>query len=116
LGVHAVQASLRTGSNPAQGKEKSVRALGKNVAHTRPVHKAAQPPSLMATVSYPQLQPGERQMEATAEPGQPQYVTVREELVVMVTQQTATGEQLGWQMHFVQISVKPQLKAKPNKI
>jgi beta-lactamase regulating signal transducer with metallopeptidase domain len=117
LGVRAVQASLRTDSDPARVKEKSVHALRQNVAHTRPVQirKAVQPPSLVAVAGFPLLQPQERQMNGTILPEQQQYVTVREELVVMVTRQTPTGEQQGWQMHFVQISVKPQLKAKSNK-
>lgn len=114
--VHAVQASLRTDSNPVSVKGKSVHALRQNVAHTRPVqaHKAA-PPSLMAVANYPLLQPQEQPTNDTAVQGHPQYVTVREEFVVMVTQRTPTGEEQGWQMHVVQISVKPQLKAKPNK-
>lgn len=116
LGVHAVQASLRTDSNPIRVKEKPVHALRQNVAHTRPVrvHKAV-PPSLMAVANYPLLRPQEQQTTDTAVPELPQYVTVREEFVVMVTQRTPTGEEQGWQMHVVQISVKPQLKAKPNK-
>jgi hypothetical protein len=47
-----------------------------------------------------------------------EYVTIREELVVMVTQQTASGEQQSWQMHVVQVSLQPQSKPvlKPRKI
>jgi hypothetical protein len=49
---------------------------------------------------------------------QQEYVTVREELVVMVTQQMPSGEQQSWQMHVVQVSVQPQPKPvlKPRKI
>jgi deoxyribodipyrimidine photolyase-like uncharacterized protein len=107
-----VQALLRTDSNPVRVKEKGMHALRQNVAHTHPVqiHKIVEQPNLMAAAKY--SQPLQR---TKALPVEAQYVTVREELVVMVTQQTPSGEQQGWQMQFVQISIKPQLKGKPNK-
>jgi len=51
-------------------------------------------------------------------PKQEDYVTVREELFLVVTQRTASGQEQSWQMHVVQISVRPQSKPteKPRKI
>jgi hypothetical protein len=65
--------------------------------------KRTQPPVLIASYQGPK---------------QEDYVTVREELFVMVTQRTASGQEQSWQMHVVQISVRPQSKTqeKPRKI
>ena len=51
-------------------------------------------------------------------PTQENYVTVREELFLVVTQRSASGQEQSWQMHVVQISVRPQSKPteKPRKI
>jgi hypothetical protein len=51
-------------------------------------------------------------------PKQEEYITVRQEMFLVVTQQTAAGEQQTWQMHVVQISVQPEAKPvpKPRKI
>jgi hypothetical protein len=67
------------------------------------VAKRTQPPVLSASYQAPK---------------QEDYVTVREELFVVVTQRTASGEEQSWQMHVVQISVRPQSKTqeKPRKI
>ena len=113
--VHAVQASLRSdGANvsPAPVKAKSglpVRGKAERRAaskseRTAPTAKRTQPPAVLIA-SY-------------QAPKQQDYVTVREELFVMVTQRTASGQEQSWQMHVVQISVRPQNKTqeKPRKI
>jgi beta-lactamase regulating signal transducer with metallopeptidase domain len=114
-GVRAVQASLRgDGANvapapvkaklglPVHGKAERRTTSFKNERTARAAKKT-QPPVLIA--SYPA-------------PKQEDYVTVREELFVMVTQRTASGQEQSWQMHVVQISVQPQSKPpeKPRKI
>jgi bla regulator protein blaR1 len=114
IGVHAVQASLRSdGANvplapvktklgfPVHGKAE--RRAPSNSERTAPAAKRAQRPVLIASDQAPR---------------QENYVTVREDLFVMVTQRTASGEEQSWQMHVVQISVRPQTKPleKPRKI
>jgi len=121
LPVRAVQAAFKTESSDssneaAPAKKKSIRPLRQNVAHTHtvPVSKPVPSPSLIATASYPEQAP-----QTTPLPQQPQgYITVREELVVMVTQETPNGEQQSWQMQVVRYSVQPQPKttSKPRKI
>jgi hypothetical protein len=106
--VHAVQASLRTDSaSVAPAITKCVHPLRRNAVRTRPlpVHKTT-PPATLTLASNQLPQPPQ------------EYVTIREELVVMVTQQTASGEQQSWQMHVVQVSLQPQSKPvlKPRKI
>jgi beta-lactamase regulating signal transducer with metallopeptidase domain len=108
-GVTAVQANLRTMHDAAEdGAAKSMRPAQKNSVRARliPVHKMMEPPALAANVIY-QMQPHAEQ----------EYVTVREDLVVLVTQRTATGEQQSWQMHVVQLSLQPQTRPviKPRK-
>jgi hypothetical protein len=113
--VHAVEASLRSdGADvppaavkaklglPVRGKAERRTNSFKSERTARPA-KRTQPPVLIAT--YPA-------------PKQEDYVTVREELFVMVTQRTASGQEQSWQMHVVQISVRPQSKPleKPRKI
>jgi beta-lactamase regulating signal transducer with metallopeptidase domain len=118
--VHAVQASLRSDeagidrakiplepvkaklSLPVRGKAQR-RAASKS-ERTAPAAKRTQPPAVLIA-SY-------------QAPKQQDYVTVREELFVMVTQRTASGQEQSWQMHVVQISVRPQNKIpeKPRKI
>jgi beta-lactamase regulating signal transducer with metallopeptidase domain len=113
--AHAVQASLRSdGADfppaavkaklglPVHGKAERRTTSFKNERTARAAKKT-QPPVLIA--SYPA-------------PKQEDYVTVREELFVMVTQRTASGQEQSWQMHVVQISVRPQSKPleKPRKI
>ena len=107
--VHVVQASLKTDNwSLASVAGKSSRSLTRNVVHTRPaVHKAMPSATLTAMAGYQQLP------QMTQE-----YVAVREELVVMVTEQTASGVQQSWQMHVVEVSLQPQAKPvlKPRKI
>jgi hypothetical protein len=87
---------------PVHGKAERRTTSFKNERTARAAKKT-QPPVLIA--SYPA-------------PKQEDYVTVREELFVMVTQRTASGQEQSWQMHVVQISVRPQSKPleKPRKI
>lgn len=115
IGVHAVQASLRSdGANvplapvktklgfPVHGKAERWTTSFKSERTARAA-KRTQPPVLIASYQAPK---------------QEDYVTVREELFVMVTQRTASGQEQSWQMHVVQISVRPQSKPleKPRKI
>ena len=107
--VHAVQASLRTdNTNVVPVSAKSARPLKRNLVRQGLAlgHKAVPAPTLttIASNQLPELHP--------------EYVTVREELVLVVTQQTPSGEQQSWQMHVVQVSVQPQARPvlKPRKI
>ncbi len=107
--VHAVQASLRTDrANVVPRSAKSARSLKRNSVHQRLAlaHKAV-PVATLTTIASNQLPEL-----------QPEYVTVREELVLVVTQQTPSGEQQSWQMHVVEVSVQPQARPvlKPRKI
>jgi beta-lactamase regulating signal transducer with metallopeptidase domain len=108
--VRMVQASLKTDNgSPALVARKSSCPLTRNAVHTRPVvHKATPSATLTAMAGYQQL----------LQPQQQEYVAVREELVVMVTEQTASGVQQSWQMHVVEVSLQPQAKPvlKPRKI
>jgi beta-lactamase regulating signal transducer with metallopeptidase domain len=106
--VHVLQASLRMDSKsvaPAAGN--GAHTLRRNVARQRPapVQRALEPAPLTM-------------MARNQQPEQQEYVTVREEMYFVVTQQTASGEQQSWQMHVVQVSVQPQIKPalKPRKI
>ena len=121
--VRAVQASLRSdgagiaGENivrenmapvkaklglPVRGKAER-RSSSFKSERRAPAAKRTQPPVLIASYQAPKQQ---------------DYVTVREDLFVMVTQRTASGQEQSWQMHVVQISVRPQSKTpeKPRKI
>lgn len=113
--VRAVQASLRSdGANAALAPVKAKLGLpvhGKAERRTRFVKnertalaaKRTQPPVLTASYQAPK---------------QEDYVTVREELFLVVTQRSASGQEQSWQMHVVQISVQPHNKPaeKPRKI
>ena len=111
-GVRAVQASLWSdGLNPAPVRAKALlatrgqaerRRQSAKSARTAPAARKTQPAVLIANDRAPR---------------QEDYVTVREELVVVVTQRTASGQQQSWQMHVVQISVQPSKPPeKPRKI
>lgn len=117
-GIHAVQTNFKTDENVVQPVAKRSQALRsqlqklqqKNVMKPRavPVRKIEEPPVLAASLNVPANQPAV-----------PQFVAVREELVVTVTQQSPTGEQESWQMHVVQVSLQPQTTKpvlKPRKI
>jgi len=104
--VRAVEAALRTDSGHATlVNAKNARpASGKSGRpHTALARKTRQPAMLTASYQAPERE---------------QYVTVREELYFVVTEQTASGEQQSWQMHVVQVSLLPQAKPvqKPRKI
>jgi beta-lactamase regulating signal transducer with metallopeptidase domain len=110
--VHAVSVSLKMENGRAvpikARNEVAKKAVRKNFARKNPelIQKAGMPVTLAATAIQSPMLP------------QQEYVTVREELVVMVTQQMPSGEQQSWQMHVVQVSVQPQAKPvlKPRKI
>ena len=113
-----MQASLRSegavvdGANIAQVKAKGIlSARGK--AERRPQSTKSERTPLAAKKAEPAVQTASYQA-----PKQEDYVTVREELFVVVTQRTASGQEQSWQMHVVQISVRPQSKPleKPRKI
>jgi hypothetical protein len=73
------------------------------VARDENVQKSAQPEVLTASYQAPK---------------QEEYITVRQEMFLVVTEQTASGEQQSWQMHVVEVSVQPLPKPapKPRKI
>jgi hypothetical protein len=104
--VHAIQAAFRTDSANVQAvKAKSALSPRRKTAPPRTMlaGKSSQPAVL--TASY-------------LPPKQEEYITVRQEMFLVVTQQTAAGEQQTWQMHVVQVSVQPEAKPmpKPRKI
>jgi beta-lactamase regulating signal transducer with metallopeptidase domain len=104
--VRATEAALRTGSNPATliGGTRARPSRGNSRRrHTEPARTTTQPAMLTASYQAPE---------------QEQYITVREEMYFVVTQQTASGEQQSWQVHVVEVSVQPQAKPvqKPRKI
>ncbi|MBZ5506280.1 MAG: M56 family metallopeptidase [Acidobacteriia bacterium] len=105
--VHVVEASLRMNNNVAPSARNGVRPLRRNTARTRPapVRKTLDPAPLMEIARNQLVEPQE-------------YVTVREEMYFVVTQQTPSGEQQRWQVHLVEVSVQPQIKPviKPRKI
>lgn len=113
-GVRAIQASLRRDGAtvalppvraklglPVRGKTERTGPLKSERAVA--VAKRTQPMVLIASYQAPK---------------QENYVTVREEFFVVVTQRSASGQQQTWQMHVVQVSLQPQSKAvqKPRKI
>jgi len=111
--IRAVQASLRTDGMrvepvkaklnlPARGKFER-KAQSTKSEGTASAGKKAQLAVLKASYRAPKQQ---------------DYVTVREDLFLVVTQRTASGQEQSWQMHVVQISVRPQSKTqeKPRKI
>ncbi|HET8888470.1 MAG TPA: M56 family metallopeptidase [Candidatus Angelobacter sp.] len=104
-GVRAVQASLKSdGVNAAPVKARSVLTRGKGERRSERTALAArktQPAVLIANYRAPK---------------QEDFVTVREEVFVVVTQRTASGQQ-SWQMHVIQISVQQSKPPeKPRKI
>ena len=94
--VRAVQASPRSdAANVAPVKAKPGLAARAKTERTALAAKNAQPAVLSASYQAPK---------------QGDYVTVREEFLLVVTQRTASGQEQSWQMHVVQISVRPQSK------
>jgi beta-lactamase regulating signal transducer with metallopeptidase domain len=73
------------------------------IASNESAPKAAQPEVLAASYQAPK---------------QEEYITVRQELFVVVTERTASGAQQSWQMHVVEVSLQPVEKPapKPRKI
>jgi hypothetical protein len=104
--IHMVPASLNTNNEQiAPGKAKAVPAPRSNAGHSRQTkrHTNSEPLVMMAKNQSPIPE---------------RYVTVREEMVFVVTERTASGEQQSWQVHMWQVSVQPQSKVvqKPRKI
>jgi beta-lactamase regulating signal transducer with metallopeptidase domain len=103
--VHMVAASLKTTHAPVVPvKAKAMLMSRGNADHWRRVNsrKRIKPYMIVAKNQLPMRE---------------QYVTVREEMVFVVTERTASGEQ-SWQIHMVQVSVQPQptIIQKPRKI
>ncbi len=103
--VRAIQAVFRTDGDLQPVKAKSTYSSRRKAdqPHTALARKGSQP--AMLTASDRPLKPEE-------------YITIRQELFLVVTQQTASGEQQSWQMHVVEVSVQPESKPvpKPRKI
>jgi len=111
--VRAVQASLRSdGANVEAVKGKGILPARGKPERAAPAIKSEHT-ALAATRTQPSVA-----IASYRAPKQEDYVTVREELFVVVTQRTASGQEQSWQMHVVQISVRPQNKTqeKPRKI
>jgi beta-lactamase regulating signal transducer with metallopeptidase domain len=124
--VHAVQASLRTESGStnfsAAKATKNVPSSRNNVAGQHPslIRKTfIQKTFIQKTLARKPLAPkaGEPAMVVASykAPEEKQYVTVREDMYFVVTQQTPSGEQQSWQMHVVQVSVQAKPVQKPRK-
>ena len=111
--VQAVQASLRSdGVNVALVKAKLGLPVRGKAERRAPATKSER-----TALAAKKVQPAVVTANYRA-PKQEDYVTVREEFFMVVTQRTASGQQQSWQMHVVQISVQPQSKTqeKPRKI
>ena len=111
-GVRAVQAGLRSdGVNIAPVKAKAVLVTRGKAERRRQSAKSER-----TTLAAGKTQPAVLIANYRA-PKQEDYVTVREEFFVVVTQRTASGQQQSWQMHVVQISVQQSKPPeKPRKI
>lgn len=111
-GVRAVQASLRSdGVNVAPVKAKGVLAT-RGKAERRRQSIRSERTTLAARKTQAEVL-----IANYRAPKQEDYVTVREEVFVVVTQRTASGQQQSWQMHVVQISVQQNKPPeKPRKI
>lgn len=107
-GVRAVEASLKTDSGAVP------QVVLKRVKGALPHRNSVRP----KTGSIRKATPPAMLIAGYREPAAEQYVTVREEMYFVITQQTPSGEQQSWQVHFVQVSVQPQTKSviKPRKI
>jgi beta-lactamase regulating signal transducer with metallopeptidase domain len=117
--VRAIPAAYRIESRAPRAVKTKIAARGnasmprknvapKNAAHTaiasnESAPKAAQPEVLAASYQAPK---------------QEEYITIRQELFVVVTEQTASGAQQSWEMHVVEVSLQPVEKPapKPRKI
>jgi beta-lactamase regulating signal transducer with metallopeptidase domain len=104
--VRAVPAAFRTDSdNPGPVKAKNA---------ISPRSKASRPRTTVARKSSrPEILTASYQA-----PTQEKYITVRQEMFLVVTEQTPSGQQQSWQMHIVEVSVQPESKPvpKPRKI
>jgi beta-lactamase regulating signal transducer with metallopeptidase domain len=104
--VRAVPAAFRTDSNnsrPVKAKNAISPRRKASWPRTTLARKSSQPE--MLTASY-------------QAPTQEKYITVRQEMFLVVTEQTPSGQQQSWQMHIVEVSVQPESKPvpKPRKI
>jgi hypothetical protein len=129
--VHAVQASLRTDSgseNFSSAKAtKNARSSRNSVAGPHPslIRKTLIRKTLVPKALIPKTWARKPQAPKAGEPAivtasykapeEKQYVTVREDMYFVVTQQMPSGEQQSWQMHVVQVSVQAKPVQKPRK-
>jgi hypothetical protein len=104
--VRLVPASLRTND----GENGPATRKGTLVPRSHPVHSSR-------TIARKRNQPT-IVVARNQPPIQEQYVTVREEVFFVVTEQAASGEQQSWQMHVWQVSVQqqPRIVQKTRKI
>ena len=112
-GVRAVQASLRSDTADVAPKK----AKGRLAIHGKAIRRKPFTSGERTALAARTAQPAVLTANYRA-PKQADYVTVREEFFVVVTQRTASGQEQTWQMHVVQVSVQPQSKPleKPRKI
>jgi hypothetical protein len=116
--VHAVQASLRSdGANIVRENVAPVKAKGVLATRGKVERRTQSTNGERTALAAKKTQPAVLIANYRA-PKQEDYVTVREEFFMVVTQRTASGQEQSWQMHVVQISVRPQSKPpeKPRKI
>ena len=128
--ARAIPAAYRLDGQAPQAMKVEIAArrnpgvLRKNAARQRRVAPLAVSQSNLArtAVASNDMMPKAAQPEVLAvsyQVSQPvAYVTVRQEMFVVVTEQTASGAQQSWQMHVVEISLQPLEKPapKPRKI
>lgn len=117
---NVVEAALKTSAQKPGASVGSASVERNSVARAlvrkRAVRKPGAVPSLRATVE------SERQFQLANLQRPPQaaeYVTIREEFVMVVTQRTESETPESWQMHVVQVSVMPVKSAQkqvPRKI
>jgi beta-lactamase regulating signal transducer with metallopeptidase domain len=108
--VRAIQAAYKTDAvSPRLANTNVVRPAKRNVSARRNARRDA--------VAQKNTQPAVLTADYRA-PRQEEYITVRQEMFLVVTERTASGEKQSWQMHVVEVSVQPQSKPvpKPRKI
>jgi hypothetical protein len=117
--VRAIPAAYKIESSTPRAVKTSL-ASRSNV--DRPRKKVAQQSHARTVIANNESAPKVAQPEVLAAsyqaPKQEEYITVRQEMFVMVTEQTASGAQQSWQVHVVEVSVQPLEKPapKPRKI
>jgi beta-lactamase regulating signal transducer with metallopeptidase domain len=92
--------------------QSNVSAPRKNVTQKNTAHTAVASNESATMAAQPEV------LAISYQAPKQEYITVRQELFVVVTEQTASGAQQSWQMHVVEVSLQPVEKPapKPRKI